>query len=93
MVWNVKRIWERPVFVHFRDHDCPGCGGRLEKEKVSRVVHSRSAEAADFDFSAAGDGFLFGKVRFIWTEFRCPSCGSRFRVRELYDIEKGKTHR
>ena len=90
-VWNVKRTWERPFFVHCRKHLCPVCGKELAKVKVSQVVHPKSDEAKDFDFSTC-DTHLIGTTRFVWTEFRCASCTRSYRVRELFEIEKGKTH-
>ncbi len=86
-VWNVKRTWERPFFVHCREHNCPLCGGKLRKEKASRVVNSKSEEAKDFDFAIC-DTHAIGNVRFIWTEFRCDACQRSFRVNELYRHEK-----
>ena len=88
-VHNVKRIWHRPLFMKWGQHFCPLCGGELEKIKVSKIVHSKSEEAKNFDFSCSGgDGYMVGNVKFIWTEYKCTACGKQSTVNEVYQAEK-----
>lgn len=87
-VENIKREWRRPIFVHCRKHRCPVCGGELGAVKVSRIVHSSSEEAKDFDFSD-----MIGNVKFIWTEFLCRDCGRNYSIDEICKIEKKRKRR
>lgn len=67
-------------------HSCPNCGNPLNAVSVSKVVNSRSPEAKDYDFHAAGMT-LVGDVRFTWDEFECPSCKRHFSVEEIKKSE------
>ena len=78
---------ESPIFVYFRKHYCPCCGERLLRQKVSRIVHSDSPEAKDYDFSS-GDTYMIGNIKFIWTEFLCASCGKTYSLQEIRENEK-----
>ncbi len=84
----VKRCWTRPFFVYLKKHNCPVCSRELQKVKVSRIVNSQSEEAKDYDFSSAGNGYMIGNVKFIWTEFACAHCNRNYSVNEIYDYEK-----
>lgn len=88
-VSNVKYEWHRPFFVNFKKHNCPVCKRKLDKNKISKIVNSKSDEAKDFDFFlAGGDGFMFGNVKFIRTVFHCPQCDRTYSVDEIYTIKK-----
>lgn len=85
-IHGIKREWSSPVFC-MKKHDCPICGRLLEKIKVSKVVHSNSEEAKDYDFSN-GDTYMVGNIKFIWTEFRCNYCDKSYKTEKLKDLEK-----
>jgi len=89
-VHHVKRIWSRPLFMKFGKHYCPVCGEELKKQKVSKITNSRSEEAKNYDFSFAGDGYMSGNVKFIWTEFACLKCNKNYSVNDVYKAEKVK---
>lgn len=84
---HVKRTFQNPIFVNCKKHYCPHCNELLSKVKVSKIVNSRSPEAKDFDFHS-GDTYMIGNVKFIWTEFQCPSCKANFSINEMRNIEK-----
>jgi len=84
---SVKRIWERPIFVHRNLHPCPECGRILIVETKSKIVNSKSIEAERFDFSI-GDNILSGNVKFIWDEFRCNTCNKEYSVRDIVKCER-----
>ncbi len=86
---GVKWIYKSPLYVHLKKHFCPECNRELERVKVSKIVNSKSPEADEFDFQA-GDTYMIGNVKFIWTEFRCPVCGKQFAIDEMRRIEKKK---
>lgn len=82
--------WKREYndILYFRkDHFCPDCRTKLEKAPVSKVVHSRSPEAKDFDFSMPGGNFAVGDIQFTWDEFECPNCKKHLTVNEMKEIE------
>jgi len=69
-----------------KKHFCPECKAPLKKITVSRVINSKSSEAADFDFSA-GDGWINGNVKFVWKEFECPVCKRHITINQMKEIE------
>ena len=81
-----KRI-KNDIFYFRQDHFCPGCGTKLEKVPVSKVVNSKSPEAKDFDFSMAGGTYMIGDIQFTWDEFECPACKRHLSVNEMKEIE------
>ena len=83
---GTKRMWDSPIYTHFKKHICNVCGGLLDMVQVSRVVNSKSPEAKDFDFNS-GDGNLFGNVKFIWDVFLCPKCNIQTSIQEQQKIE------
>ena len=85
---GIKRIFKCPFYVNWKKHYCPECHEKLEKIKVSKIVNSRSPEAADFDFLNTCDTYMIGNVKFIWTEFQCPACGKQISIDEMKKIEK-----
>lgn len=61
-----KKYFNNDVFFTlFKKHDCPQCGKRLQRVRVSQIVNSNSPEAEKFNFSL-GDSFMVGNVEFIW---------------------------
>ncbi len=88
-IHHVKRIWSRPFFVKFKKHYCPACGEELKKQKVSKIVNSKSDEAKNYDFSSF-DSYMIGNVKFIWKEFVCLMCNTSYSVDEIYQAEKAK---
>jgi len=81
---GVKRDFTRPFWDYFRKHYCPFCRSLLKTVKVSRIVNSESAEAENFVF----ENYMTGNIKFIWTEFRCPSCDKGFTYSEVRANEK-----
>jgi transcription initiation factor IIE alpha subunit len=80
------KYFNKDVLYMRKKHDCPKCKTQLEAVKVSRVVHSESPEAQEFDFSL-GDDQLVGNVKFTWKEFECPECGLHLTVEEMKRAE------
>ena len=78
---------ESPFFVYFRKHNCPVCGQRLLRNKVSSIVHSDSPEAASYDFDIA-DIQVKGNVKFTHVKFFCPDCQKQFTVKEIKKAKK-----
>ena len=77
------------IYTIFKKHNCPKCGTLLNCVKVSKIVHSKSPEAKDFNFSfSGGDGYMIGNVKFIWKEFECSNCKQHYTVNELKSIER-----
>ncbi|NTW95539.1 MAG: hypothetical protein HGB31_02845 [Erysipelotrichaceae bacterium] len=86
---HIKRTWTSPFYVNIKKHYCPDCHSLLSKTKVSKIVNSKSPEAKEYDFSSAGgEGYMFGDVKFIWTEFKCPSCGKQISISDMKKIER-----
>ncbi len=86
---SIVRTWKNPFYVNCKKHYCPDCHSLLFKTKVSKIVNSKSPEAKEYDFSSVGgDGYMFGDVKFIWTEFLCPKCGRQISIKEMKKIEK-----
>ena len=65
-----------PFYVHWKEHICPKCGGKVELRYVSKTVNSKSPEAKDYDFSV-GDTCYVGDVEFRTRCFYCPKCNIR----------------
>ena len=86
-IHGVKRIWSSPIFLHFKKHYCPACNSELKPTKVSKVVNSKSEEAKNFDFSA-GDVYMLGNIKFIWTELKCMDCNCTYSIKEMKTIER-----
>ena len=88
-VHHVKRIWSRPLYMKWRKHFCPLCSEELQKVKISKIVHSQSEEAKDYDCpSHGGDGSMIGNVKFIWTELSCSKCKKSYSINDIYQAEK-----
>lgn len=83
---HIKRIFKNPFYVKCKKHNCTDCGEQMRKIKVSKIVHSNSPEAHNFDFHS-GDSYMIGNVKFIWTEFQCPKCQRQFTIDEIKQIE------
>ena len=86
---GIKWMSESPFYVRWKKHFCPECNTQLGTIKVSRIVHSSSEEAKGFDFSVGGETYMYGNVKFIWTEFKCPKCGKQLTIDEMKRIESG----
>lgn len=86
MPLGYKRI-KTDIFYLRKAHICPDCGEKLVKVAVSKVINSRSPEAAQFDFSMGGDTYMIGDVKFVWDELECPSCKKHLTVSEMKQIE------
>ncbi len=85
MIHSVVRFDNDLFYTRFKKHYCPCCNVQVERIKVSRVVNSKSPEAAEF--ADVGDGAV-GNIKYIWTAFRCPKCGKEYSVKEMREIEK-----
>ena len=70
-----------PFFVYFKKHYCPGCNNRLLRQKVSKIIHSDSEEAKNYDFEVA-DITVKGNMKFTHIEFHCPSCQRNYSIKE-----------
>jgi len=86
---HIQRIYKNPFYVNFKKHYCPACKIALKKLKVSQIVNSKSKEARNFEFEF-GESFMIGNVKFIWIEFQCPLCKTRFSIDEMKQIEKAQ---
>ena len=73
---------ENPFFVYFKKHYCPCCGNRLVRQKVSKVIHSDSEEAKNYDFEVA-DITVKGNMKFTHIVLSCDACKKTFTVKEL----------
>lgn len=91
-IHGVKKLWSNPIFIHCKKHYCPACSGKLTPVKVSKIINSKSEEAAKFDFSA-GDVYICGNVKFIWTELKCDSCSRAYSQKEIKAFEKIKNRK
>lgn len=87
MVTGIKYFNHDVFYTTLKKHYCPKCRTKLERVKKSKVVNAKSPEAKNFDFNL-GNSFLAGNVKFIWTEFQCPTCKRTFSIREMKQIEK-----
>jgi hypothetical protein len=86
---SIKRTWTSPFYVNCKKHYCTDCNTLLSKTKVSKIVNSKSPEANEYDFSSVGgDGYMFGDVKFIWTEFLCSNCGKQISIKDMKKIER-----
>lgn len=72
---------QNPFFVYFKKHDCPYCGQRLIRKKVSCIVHSDSEEAQNYDFEVA-DISVKSNMKFTHIEFYCSECQKQYTVSE-----------
>ena len=87
-IHGVKREWSHPIFC-MKKHYCPLCSEMLEKTKTETMVHSKSEEAKNHDFSQpGGDGFMLGNIKFERTAFRCNKCNKTYSIKELLEIER-----
>lgn len=77
---------ERPFFVYFKKHYCPHCHNKLERKKVSEIVHSDSAEAKNYDFFIV-DEVAKGNVKFSHIEFYCPACNRQYAINDIKNHE------
>lgn len=75
-------------FVYFKKHNCPHCGQRLLRKKVSKIVNSESEEAKNYDFEVA-DLTVKGNMKFTHVEFFCSACQKQYTVKEI----KNKSYR
>ena len=80
-IMGYKFTCESPFFVYFKKHYCPCCGNRLVRQKVSKVIHSASEEAKNYDFEVADITFK-GYMKFTHIEFHCPVCQKYYTVKE-----------
>lgn len=83
----IQRTFSDPIFMNFYDHYCPICSSRMEKIKCSGFVDSWSEEAKNFNLSS-GDTRLFGTVKLIWDELRCPVCEYQISSKEMIKLER-----
>lgn len=79
---------ENLFFVYFKKHDCPCCGQKLLRKKVSQIVNSESEEAKNYDFEVA-DHTMKGNMKFTHIEFFCSACQKQYTVKEI----KNKSYR
>lgn len=73
---------QNPFFVYFRKHHCPHCSNKLVRQKVSKIIHSDSEEAKNYDFEVA-DIIVKGNMKFTHIEFFCPACQRNYTVKEM----------
>ena len=87
MIKAVKKDSGSVYYMRLKKHACPSCAAQLKVVKMKKTVKANTEEAAGFKFSAAGHP-LGEKVKFIWYEFKCPECDTRFTEDALRKIEK-----
>ena len=87
MTQGIKRQYDNVIYTHCKKHYCPTCNEKLSVIKCSKIVHSHSEEAKNFDF-LNGDGFWMGNIKFIWDEFLCSHCNLQWTVKKMRQIEK-----
>ena len=73
---------ENPLFVYFKKHYCPYCGQHLIIKKVSKIIHSDSEEARNYDFEVA-DITVKGNMKFTHIEFFCSACDKQYTDKEI----------
>ena len=73
---------EYPFFVYLKRHYCPCCGNRLVRQQISKVIHSDSEEAKNYDFDIA-DMTVKGNVKFSHIAFSCLVCKRNYTVKEI----------
>ena len=73
---------ENLFFVYLKKHHCPYCGRLLIRKKISKIVHSDSDEAKNYDFDIA-DNIVKGNVKFTHIEFFCSACKKQYSVKEI----------
>lgn len=79
---NVKRIYTRPFFVHFKKHFCPSCGERLYAIRESRIATPYSDDYRNFDF------YTNENLKVIWTELRCSKCKRNYQINDIRNYER-----
>lgn len=84
---HIRRIFKKPFYTTLKKHFCPECHNRVDKIKCSRIVDSAASDARNFDFETI-DGYMIGKVKFIWTEFKCPKCNKQMSIDEMIKFEQ-----
>jgi phage FluMu protein Com len=86
-----KITLKSPFYSYLKKHFCPKCKTQLKVKFVSKIVHSESAEAKYYNFQNV-DNYMFGNVKFIWNEFKCPTCNMQINAYEMkqYENKKGK---
>ena len=89
MIIGTKYINNAIFYTLLKKHYCPNCKNRLRLVKKSKIVNSNSPEAKNYDFNL-GDGFMYGNVKFVWKEFRCPTCQKEFTIEDVKRIERSK---
>ncbi len=87
MIKATKKDTGSFIYMKLKKHHCPECKEILKVVKMKKTVKSKSKEAANFDFSAANVA-LAEKVKFIWYEFKCPSCSAMYTEQALRKLEK-----
>ena len=86
-VFGYKWIFDDYFYLHKKKHYCKYCNGELIAKRIKKTVNSNSPEAKDFDFSASGDGFLFGDVVFSFNVFYCQACDIELSIKEVSKYE------
>ena len=82
-------ICEKPLFVYFKKHYCPNCEQILVRKKVSKIVHSDSEEAKNYDFNVC-EIDVKGYMKFTHIDFFCPSCQKQYTVKEIKNASTSK---
>lgn len=85
-IMGFKTYIESPFFVYLKKHYCPICGDRLTRVKVSKIVHSKSPDAENYDFEVA-DITVKGNMKFTHIEFHCDRCERNYTVKEQKENE------
>jgi DNA-directed RNA polymerase subunit RPC12/RpoP len=89
---NIKREFSNLFYVYTKKHYCLECSTKLKTTTQSKVVNPKSPDAKEYDFYFV-DSYLIGDVKFVWTEFECPNCGFRIKVRDLKKLEREQKKR
>ena len=81
-----------PFYLYLKRHSCPKCGHRVIVKYKSKLVDSKSEEAAGYDFSIS-DTSLVGTVEFRTVMFYCKNCDTFTSVSDMKKAEKELRHK
>ena len=87
MIKATKKDTGNVIYMRFKKHACPQCGEQLKVIKMTKVVKSKTREAANFNFKAC-DVNLGEKVKFIWYEFKCKKCNVQYTEEAMRKHDK-----
>lgn len=69
--------------IHFKKHNCPKCGGRVQVRYISKHINAKSPEAKDFDLLNLTEDI---ELRTIY--FYCPICRIDISLDDMKNFER-----